>query len=144
MRKLLQSNNVVYIGRSSPSMYGRRPIVGTDRGVTCIVLVRHGESRSKLAWLVSDTGDRSKAVWIPKSMVTVDQPSERGILVATISKTFADQKGLCAHRIIDPSLFNHATAEVLRDANARAARKRNFYRGHRQPDGRHINQNAFA
>jgi hypothetical protein len=126
--------------RPRPS-YGRRPILPSYRGVTCLVLVRHHQTDK--AVLVSDTGVASKSVWIPKAMVTIEQPSERGILVATISKTFAEQKNLHP-RIIDPTLFNEATAEVLRDAVARAARKRNFYRGHRPTDGRHVNQNAFA
>lgn len=127
---------------SQPRSFGRRPILPPYRGVTCLVLVRHGESKSKLAWLVSDTGVASKAVWIPKAMVTIEMPSERGILVASMSKAFAEQKNLHP-RFIDPSIFNQATADVLREANARAARKRNFYRGHRQPlpfPGR----NAFA
>jgi hypothetical protein len=140
MRKSVQySGDVVpFPARTS---FGRRPILPSYRGVTCLVLVRHGQTEKAI--LVSDTGDRSKAVWIPKAMVTIEQPAERGILVATISKTFAEQKNLHP-RFIDPALFNQATAEVLRDAVARAARKRNFYRGHRTPNGRHINQNAFA
>jgi hypothetical protein len=141
MRKSPLFSEVVPIsGRRA--VFGRRPILPSYTGVTALVLVRHHQTDKAI--LVSDTGIRASAVWIPKAMVTIELPSDRGILVATISKTFADQKGLCAHRIIDPSLFNEATAEVLREANARAARKRNFYRGHRQPDGRHINQNAFA
>ncbi len=47
----------------------RRPIAPLDRGMTCIVLVRHHET--KLAIKVSDTGDASKAVWVPKAMVII-------------------------------------------------------------------------
>jgi hypothetical protein len=122
--------------------YGRRPILPSYRGVTCLVFVRHGESRSGKAILVSDTGERHKAVWIPKAMVTIEQPSERGILVATMSKTFAEQKNLHP-RFIDPAQFNAATAEVLCEAVARAARKRNFYRGHQQALP-YPGRNAFA
>lgn len=121
----------------------RRAIAPLDRGMTCLVLVKHGESRSKLAWLVSDTGDASKAVWVPKAMVIVEQPSERGILVASMATAFAEAKRL-APRFIDPEQFNEATRQALLDAERRAARKRNFYRGHRTPNGRGMTQNAFC
>lgn len=125
---------------AAPRSFGRRPLASVWRGLTCIVLVRHGSTDKAIK--VSDTGDATKAVWIPKAMVTIEQPSGRGILVATISKTFAEQKNLHP-RFIDPAQFNEATAEVLREATARAARKRNFYRGHRG-QGPRIGQNAFA
>lgn len=139
MRKLPESNIIPL--PASPITFARRPIASVWRGLTCLVLVRHYQTDKAIK--VSDTGDSSKAVWIPKAMVTIEQPSERGILVVTISKTFAEQKNLHP-RFIDPAQFNQATADVLRDANARAARKRNFYNGHRSPDGRNVNQNAFA
>jgi hypothetical protein len=84
-----------------------------------------------------------QAVWVPKAMVTIEQPSERGILVATMSKAFAEAKNLHP-RFIDPSLFNQATREVLDRAVARAAAKRNSYRGHRSSHARHDSQNLFA
>jgi hypothetical protein len=120
--------------------FPRRPILPSYRGVTCLVLVRHGQTDKAIK--VSDTGESARAVWIPKAMVTIEQPSERGILVATMSKTFAEQKNLHP-RFIDPALFNQATAEVLSDAVTRAARKRNFYRGHRDPLP-YPGRNAFA
>jgi len=122
------------------SSFSRRPILPSYRGVTCLVLVRHHQTDKAL--LVSDTGDAARAIWISKAMVTIEQPSERGILVATMSKTFAEQKNLHP-RFIDPAQFNEATAEVLREANARAARKRNFYRGYREPLA-YPGRNAFA
>jgi hypothetical protein len=76
-------------------------------------------------------------------MVTIEMPSERGILVATMSKAFAEQKRLHP-RFIDPTLFNQATADVLAEANARAARKRNSYRGYRAPTPNCMNRNVFA
>jgi hypothetical protein len=136
-------SNVVAFPPQVPSpalSFPRRPILPSYRGVTCLVLVRHGHTEK--AFLVSDTGVRAAAVWIPKAMVTIEQPSERGILVATMSKTFAEQKNLHP-RFIDPAQFNEATAEVLREANARAARKRNFYRGYREPLP-YPGRNAFA
>jgi hypothetical protein len=110
--------------------------------MTALVLVRHGETAKAI--LVSDCGVSAKAVWVPKAMVTIEQPtSQRGILVATMSKSFAEAKNLHP-RFIDPTLFNQATREVLDRAIARAAQKRNFYRGHRSPHARHDSQNLFA
>lgn len=139
MRKLLQTSNITFIAPSLPP--DRRTIARRSAGITCLVLVRHLQTEKAI--LVSDTGDRSKAVWIPKSMVTIEQPSERGILVASMSKAFAEQKNLHP-RFIDPSLFNAATAEALADAVQRAAKKRNYYSGHRLPGSRTVNQNAFC
>jgi hypothetical protein len=76
-------------------------------------------------------------------MVTIEQPSGWGILVASMSVNFARQKGLQA-RFIDPAQFNAATAEAIKDAQARAARKRNAYRGHRAPTANCMNRNVFA
>lgn len=113
----------------------------TSPGMTALVLVRHGETAKAI--LVSDCGVYAKAVWVPKAMVTIEQPSERGILVGTMSKAFAEMKNLHP-RFIDPALFNQATREVLDRAVARAATKRNSYRGHRSPHARHDSQNLFA
>lgn len=142
MRKSPLFSEAVAFPAASRS-FGRRPIASSAPQMTCLVLVRHGESRSKLAWLVSDTGIYSTAVWIPKSMVVIDQPSERGIFVASMSEAFAQQKRLYP-RFIDPTLFNQATAEVLAEAVARAARKRNSYRGYRAPTPNCMNRNVFA
>ena len=139
MRTVSRSSTIVPFPTVRIS-YGRRPIVSSCQGVTCLVLIRHAETEKALK--VSDTGDATKAVWIPKLMVAIEQPSERGIMVATMSKVFAEQKNLHP-RFIDLALFNEATAEVLREAIARAARKRNLYRGHRE-GSRWLNQNAFA
>jgi hypothetical protein len=120
----------------------RRSIITRPPQMTCLVLVRHGSTEKAL--LVSDTGVHAQAVWIPKAWVTVEQPCSRGILVATMTTDVARQKRLVEGRFIDPSLFNEATREVLAEAVARAARKRNFYRGHRSPHGRGDTQNAFC
>jgi hypothetical protein len=125
----------------APGTAARRPIWPAWRGLTCLVLVRHHQTDKAIK--VSTTGDASHAVWIPKLMVTIEQPSDRGILVATMSKAFAEQKNLHP-RFIDPAQFNEATAEVLAEANARAARKRNFYRGYRAPTPYCMNRNVFA
>jgi hypothetical protein len=113
----------------------------TSPGMTALVLIRHGETAK--AFLVSDCGIHAEAVWVPKAMMTIEPLSERGILVATMSKSFAEAKNLHP-RFIDPELFNQATREVLDRAVARAAEKRNCYRGHRSPHARHDSQNQFA
>lgn len=140
MRKLLRISNIVYVGRQRGGS-DRRQVTPSSPGVTCLPLIRHGETAKAI--LVSDCGIYSKAVWVPKAMVTIEQPSERGVLVATMSKAFAEKKNLHP-RFIDPDLFNQATREVLDRAVARAARKRNAYRGHRSPHARHDSQNLFA
>ena len=140
MRTLLHSSNIIYVGR--PRGSDRRQVTPSSPGVTCLTLVRHGETAKAI--LVSDCGIYAKAVWVPKAMVTIEKPSsERGILVATMSKAFAEKKNL-HQRFIDPTLFNEATREVLDRAVARAATKRNSYRGHRSPHARHDSQNLFA
>lgn len=125
----------------APRSFGRRAVMPTSPGMTALVLVRHGETAKAI--LVSDCGIYAKAVWVPKAMVTFEQPSERGILIATMSKSFAEAKNLHP-RFIDPAPFNQATRDVLDRAVARAAQKRNFYRGHRSPHARHDSQNLFA
>lgn len=139
MRTLLRSSNIVFVGR--PRGSDRRAVTPRQPGVTALVLIRHGQTAKAI--LVSDCGIYAKAVWVPKAMVTIEQPSERGILVATMSKAFAEAKNLHP-RFIDPTLFNQATREVLDRAVARAAAKRNFYRGHREGGGCHLTQNAFC
>jgi len=140
MRTLLRSNNVVYVGRPRGGA-DRRQVMPSSPGMTCLPLIVHG--RTEKALLVSDCGIYAKAVWVPKSMVTIHLPSDRGVLVATMSKAFAAQKNL-HERFIDPTLFNEATRDVLEEAVKRAASKRNAYRGHRSPHARHDNQNQFA
>lgn len=140
MRTLLHSQNIVYVGRQRGGS-DRRAVMPSSPGITALVLVVHG--RRETALLVSDCGIYGKAVWVPKAMLTIEQPSERGVLVATMSKAFAEKKNLHP-RFIDPDLFNQATREVLDRAVARAAKKRNAYRGHRSPHARHDTQNAFA
>lgn len=45
------------------------------------------------AILVSDDGDREKAVWLPKSVVEVEDKG-RGIVVVTLPEPLAIDKGL--------------------------------------------------
>lgn len=121
--------------------FARRPIASSAPQMTAMALIVHAQTEK--AYKVSDTGDAARAVWVPKVMLTVDEFSERGIIVASMSKAFAERKNLHG-RSIDPTLFNEATVAVLREAEARAARKRNSYRGYRQPTPRCMNRNVFA
>lgn len=141
MRTIAHSTGHAFTAGIATRGGGRRAVMPTSPGITALVLVRHGSTEKAL--LVSDCGVYSKAVWVPKAMLTIHEPSERGILVATMSKAFAEKKDLHP-RFIDPSLFNEATREVLDEAVKRAATKRNAYRGHRSPHARHDSQNLFA
>ncbi|EJN11798.1 hypothetical protein PMI42_04811 [Bradyrhizobium sp. YR681] len=119
---------------------GRRAVLATSPGRTALVLVRHGQTEKAL--LVSDCGIYSRALWVPKAMLTIEA-FDRSILVATMSKTFAAQKSL-RERFINPDLFNQATRDVLDEAIKRAAAKRNGYRGYRAAHARHDSRNQFA
>jgi len=127
-------------GRPS-TFYRRRPVTPTFEGLTALALVVHHQTAKAL--LVSDSGDRAKAVWLPKSMVSIEQPWSLCFVVATMTAGFARQKRLIP-RWIDPEIFNEGERELLRDAQARAATKRNIYRGHHVPNARHITQRDFC
>lgn len=110
--------------------FGRRPLPAFFAGLTCLVLIVHEESRSKLALFVSDDADPVGAVWVPKAWLTID-PTPRGrILVATLSKDIASQKGLRVS-LIDPAHLLPGEADLLTDAEGVAARIRNAMRGAR-------------
>jgi hypothetical protein len=76
-------------------------------------------------------------------MLSIDMASPEGFLVATMAKRFAEQKGLWP-RFIDTEGWRESRIIALRDAEARAARKRNQLRGGHVAGARHLNQNAFA
>lgn len=46
------------------------------------------------AILVSDDGDRAKAVWLPLSQVEVERTKQSGIVVVTLPEWLATDKGL--------------------------------------------------
>lgn len=142
MRRVADFADKVTVGIATGG-FERRAVSPSHSGRTALVLVRHGQTDKAL--FVSENGIYRDAVWIPKLMVTIEQPSDRGILVASMSIDFARQKGLSVYgRHIDPTLFNEATRDVLADAVARAARKRNEYRKHRQGHARHDTQHQFC
>src|SRR5579859_5625051 len=121
--------------------FGRRPILSSYRGLTCLALVVHHQTDAAL--LVSDSGDRAKAVWIPKSMVSIEQPWNLCFVVATMTSGFARQKRLNV-RFIDPEIFNEGEQKLLADAQARAAAKRLAYSGRAPASARHITQRDFC
>lgn len=56
-----------------------------------LTMQRHHETEKAI--LVSDDGERAKAVWLPKSAVEVEEKG-RGIVVVTLPEPLAIEKGL--------------------------------------------------
>lgn len=111
--------------------FGRRPLSSFFDGLTVLVLIKHRQNEAGTALLVSDDADPVGAVWVPKAMLVID-PTDRGrILVATMSKAFAAQKGLRIS-LFNPAYLLPGEADVLTEAEATAAIARNRMRGHRQ------------
>lgn len=140
MRASPKTSNIVPHPALSAS-FGRRRLNPVFGELTCLVLVRHAETDKAL--LVSADGDLSRAVWCPKAMLSIEQPSRMGFLVATLSKRFAEQKDLRVC-LIDDDRFTSETRIALEDATRSAARKRNLLRGHHAPMSRHQNRNIYA
>ena len=110
--------------------FGRRPLSSFSDGLTALVLIKHRQNEAGTALLVSDDADPVGAVWMPKAMLVID-PTDRGrILVATMSKAFAAQKGLRIS-LFNPAYLLPGEADVLTEAEATAAIARNRMRGHR-------------
>lgn len=130
MRRLSEITSSILPFPAEARSFGRRPLASFFDGLTALVLVKHRQNETGTALLVSDDADPVGAVWVPRAMLVID-PTDRGrILVATMSKAFAAQKGL---RI---SLFNPAhllpgEADILTEAEAVAARARLGMRNHR-------------
>lgn len=58
-----------------------------------LTVVMHHETT--MAVLVSDDGDREKAVWLPKSRIEIERQSQRGsVVVVTLPERLAILKGL--------------------------------------------------
>ncbi len=58
-----------------------------------IEMVLHHETEK--AVLVSDTGERDEAVWLPKSAVEIEpHPKARGVVTITLPERLATDKGL--------------------------------------------------
>lgn len=56
-----------------------------------LTMVLHHETERAI--LVSDDGDRRKAVWLPRSMIEIER-KPRGIVVVTLPERLALDKGL--------------------------------------------------
>src|SRR3954469_3339046 len=90
MRNALQPTSIIDFGW--PPSYGRRKLTPTRPDVTCLALCVHHETEKAL--LVSDCADRARAVWCPKSLVSLD-PAVRGeFIVPTMAKRLGEQKNL--------------------------------------------------
>ena len=58
-----------------------------------IAMVKHHQT--ELAILVSDDGDREKAIWLPLSRIEIEpQPGSKGIVIVTMPVSLATDKGL--------------------------------------------------
>jgi len=144
MRKPSESTNIV---RFPPRASGRalsfprRALAPIPGNLTCLVLIKHHETDKALK--VSDDGDASKAVWLPRSMLIIE-PGDRGeFIVATLPKLIADRKRLYPRSIDHRSEWGEARLRLLVEAQSLAARNRNRLRSYRDPlpfPGR----NAFA
>lgn len=58
-----------------------------------IDLTMHRHHETERAILVSDDGNREKAVWLPKSAVEVEEKG-RGVVIVTLPEPLAIEKGL--------------------------------------------------
>lgn len=141
MRKLSHITAPILPAGVSARPSARRPLKSFAGNLTCLVLVKHGETEKAL--LVSDDGDAIGAVWVPKAMLSIDRAERGRFVVATISQAFAQQKRLSI-RFIDPAKFLPEEITQLADAVGTAARSRNALRGYRQPMGWHGGRNVFA
>lgn len=138
MRNALQPATPVDFGW--PPSYGRRRLTASLPAVTCLALCVHHQTEKAL--LVSDCADQARAVWCPKSLLSLDPNVSGEFIVATMAKRLAEQKNLHP-RAIDTEGWIESRIIALSDAQGRAARKRNQYRNHQQPLP-YPGRNAFA
>lgn len=140
MRRLSITATIVPFDRSARPRE-RRPLKSYVGHLTCLTLVKHGESEKAL--LVSDDNDPVGAVWVPKALLSIDKVDRGKFLVATMSQDFARQKRLSIP-FIDPEKLLAEEVALLADAICTAARNRNRLRGHRKPMSWHGGRNVFA
>ncbi len=141
MRKLSEITAPILPADLPARSCARRPLRSYAGNLTCLVLIKHGETDKAL--MVSDDGDAIGAIWVPKAMLSIDKIDRGRFLVATLSQAFAQQKRLSV-RFIDPAKFLAQEITQLADAVGTAARSRNALRGHRQPMGWHGGRNIYA
>ncbi len=57
-----------------------------------VAVVRHAETEKAI--LVSETGERDKAVWLPKSQIEIENDGHKNFVTVTMSERLALDKGL--------------------------------------------------
>lgn len=126
MRKLSEITSTILPFPAATRSFGRRPLPSFFAGLTCLVLVKHQETEK--AVFVSDDADVIGAVWVPRAWLTIDTKDRGRILVATMSKEIARQKGLRIS-MFDPAHLREGEADLVTEAEASAAETRNRMRG---------------
>lgn len=143
MRKLSEVTAPILPRRLSdvPRSFDRRKVRAVINSLTCLVLVKHGESPTQL--FVSDDGDAVGAVWVDRMPVLID-PKDRGpFLVVTMTRTLAQQKGF-APVIRDWDAYTPAERLMLKDAVETAKRNRMRLSGQKTQCAAWRSGNVFA
>jgi hypothetical protein len=143
MRKLSEITTSILPAAPAGRCYDRRPLPRSFAAFTCVVLIKHQESKSKKALFVSTDGDAVGAVWVPKAMLGID-PVDRGrFIVATLSKAFAGEKRLDVGHVSHDRLTPQESAQ-LHAAEELAKRTRQRMNGYRSSTLSHFGRNEFA
>lgn len=125
MRTLSEINARLPIVSSARS-FGRRPLDAAAPQMTALVLTRHQETSAMV--FVSDDDDAVGAVWIQKSMVTIERKDRGRFLVVTLSCALARQHDLQI-RPRNRDRYTSEERELLTDASQTAARTRDRLSG---------------
>lgn len=141
MRKLSEVTAKIVRYPASPRSFGRRPISSVVGHLTCILLVKHGETATDL--IVSRNNDALDAVSIPKALVDLHARFTGRFLVATLSAHVARSNRLDTSMIERGAFLPEEIAE-LNEALATAKRTRDRLCGHVQPMGWSGGRNVFA
>lgn len=141
MRKFSQiSANIVQFP-PAPRTFGRRPLSSIVGHLTCLCLFKHAEQDAMI--FVSDNGDATSAVWLPKAMLSIAAPDRGRFLVATLSAKLARDKRL-GTPIIDRAGFMPDERADLEAAITAAKNSRNRLTGYQEPMGWSGGRNVFA
>jgi len=133
-------STVIPLSPPRPRSFARRPLSSLAGHVTCLMLIRHGETDTQV--FVSDDDDAVGAVWLPKALLSIDRTDRGRFLVVTLSQRVAHQHHFSTP-IIDRARFTAEERADLEDAITAAARARTRLFGREEPlpfPGR----NAFA
>jgi hypothetical protein len=121
MRTSPATSTILPFSRSRPRSFDRRPLTSFAGHVTCLMLIRHGESATEIE--VSDDGDIVGAVWLPKALLSIDRVDRGRFLVVTLPQRLANQHRLSTP-LIDRARFTPDERADLEDAITAAARAR--------------------